>query len=138
MQYTDYKFQPSYLAQRLSEVSQKIGGDAAATLKTMVAQTVKIVDAGGYVKFGPYWYAVKRILNEKAEGRTFGQFTSEWMADEYSEKNQDGTVDDAKTLVAAWEFYEDRAFVRVAPPEREFEIGGRAIIVFDEDLEAGH
>lgn len=136
----EYKFQPAYLDERMSEVVDEL--DGRAPLDTFVAQTEKLVSKkGGYLKFGPYWFAVKRILNIRSTGRTFGQYTNQWLAETYSEMNPNGTVNEARTLLAAWEFYEDsmesdvRTQNGIAAIEREYEIAGNVYPTNDPDME---
>jgi hypothetical protein len=52
-----------------------------------------------YVEYGPYWWAVKRILNSAGAG--LGNTMDDEMANRWCVKNSDGKVSVPRTLVAA-------------------------------------
>lgn len=59
-------------------------------------------DKLAYLKFGVYWWAVKRILEQKGFSGYHGD-VPEAIAERYVYKLKNGTVDDMATLIAGWE-----------------------------------
>ncbi len=124
----DYKIKSTHLSDKLVEYGALLGDKPM--LPTFVAQTVKIVQKSrdAYLRFGPYWFAVKRIL--KANGHDFGDYEVTWLANEYTITSTSGRVDQESTLLAAWEFAELMGTAFQAP--NEYEIDGRMWSIEDE------
>lgn len=130
MKYAEYHFTQAHLDAKMTEYVAALG--ERDPLETFVTQTAKILaKPGEYRRFGPYWFAVKRIMNSRS-GKFYGEATS-WLADEYTEMNANGTPAEARTLVAAWEFAEDLKASGMPYP-REYEFGEHVYIVDDEDM----
>lgn len=123
-----YKIMPSVLQLRMDEAIAALKGKPM--LPTFVAQTDKLVRAshGNYLRFGPYWYAVKRILRK--HGHDYGKHEIKWLADEYTAKGTRGIVDQESTLLAAWEY----ANGNVLSPDSDIEIDGVAWNIGDDDM----
>lgn len=124
-----YKIKSEHLSDKLIEYGALLGDKPM--LPTFVEQTAKIVRKSpeAYLRFGPYWFAVKRIL--KAHGHDLGAFDVTWLANEYSIKSTNGVIDQESTLLAAWEFADLMETTFHAP--NEWEIDGRMWSVEDED-----
>ncbi len=130
MKYTEFHFTPEHLDAKMAEYVKALGG--RDPLETFVAQTAKVIARKGeYLRFGPYWFAVKRIMNTRS-GKFYGEATS-WLADEYTEKNPNGTAAEARTLVAAWEFAEDLTSSGMPYP-REYDFAEHTYLVEDDDM----
>ena len=123
----DYKISPDYMRDRFDDEVAKLGN--RPMLATFVENTRKIVAVpGNYRRFGPYWWAVKAVLQNN--GVDLGTEDCTWLREEYTVKSQKGAIDQESTLLAAWIFSEDNTF----SPETEFEIDGRVWIINDPDM----
>ncbi|WP_321946582.1 hypothetical protein [Paraburkholderia sp. J10-1] len=102
---TAYKLDPAYLDARMSALKEQVGTNDV--LPIFVEQTRKVLasDRLNYRRYGPYWWAMKRVLHE--EGIDIGAFEEPAWADVYFERDASGNVDRARTLLAAWEFGDD-------------------------------
>lgn len=128
--YVEYHMQPEYLDGKVREYAEALGGkDPLPVFVTNIANAIR--KKGEYLRFGPYWWAVKRILNRRGDTH-YGEGTS-WMADEYTEMNPNGTPNEARTLVAAWEFSED-VRAKIGPYEVEYEFRDHVVNVTDDDM----
>ncbi len=130
MTITAYKIDPGYLKDLLAQYQGELGGEAA--LPRFVTQTAKILAAGKreYLRYGPYWWAVKRILT--AHGVAVGEQQDPMWADEFTVRGEDGAPDDALTLLAAWEFADDN-MRSSGILTNEYDLDGIAFVLYDQD-----
>jgi hypothetical protein len=100
MTITAYKMDPAYLAAKLAEYQAQVG-EGKPLLPVFVAQTAKVLnhDRSAYLRYGPYWWAVKRVLRANDIG--VGETDEPIWADEYACETPE------LTLLAAWEFADD-------------------------------
>lgn len=133
MQETDYKIDPEYLRGKLAEYQTQVGGKPL--LPIFIEQTRKVLakDQKNYLRYGPYWWAIKRIL--RAGGVSVGVYDEPIWADEYEMKNGDGTVNAEVTLLAAWEFG-DGNMGNFGVLTNEYTIGERTFVLYDPDQAA--
>lgn len=109
-------------------------------LPTMVSNTAKRIRANklAYLEFGPYWWAVKRVLT--ANGVGLGQADNAYWAAQFTVADSaDGQESAELTLIAAWECADEirATFFRGA---REFALsddGEATFTLFDPDMEGG-
>lgn len=106
-------------------------GRVSGSLETRALEVARsMATPKRYVEFGPYWWAVKRVLN--AAGDDLGDATDPALADAYSADS------DLLTLIAAAdfaEFYRGRYFTGT----RVFDLGdasANAYELADEDMDA--
>lgn len=127
MTITAYKIDPAYLAGKQAEYQAQVG-EGNPLLPIFVAQTAKLLnhDRDAYLRFGPYWWAVKRILQAHDAG--VGTYIEPHWADEYA------AADGALTLIAAWEFSED-SMGRFGVQTREYDLDGTTFLLYDPDME---
>jgi hypothetical protein len=127
---SQFKVAPAYFQQRMDEARRKLAGSNKPLRETFVAQTVKIATArrGNYLRFGPYWFAVKRIL--RAHGHDLGRYEVKWLADEFAVKDDAEQPLPEETLMAAWIYAEDNGMA----PSAEIEIDGIVFDLRDEDM----
>lgn len=133
MSATDYKIDPAYLSGKLAELQKQVGDKPL--LPVFVEQTRKILakDPKNYLRYGPYWWALKRIL--RANGVGVGAYDEPNWACEYEMKNGDGTVNAEVTALAAWEFG-DENMSPYGVLTNEYEIDGRDFVLHDPDQAA--
>lgn len=128
----DYKIRPAYLQKKMLKNTALLRKAGKPVLETYVTSTVNIINMSpkAYLRFGPYWFAVKRVLKDC--GHDYGLYELSWMADEYAIRLSTGETDRASTLLAAWEFADgmDTAFIA----DSEYEIDGRMWSVEDDDM----
>ncbi|MCA8037043.1 hypothetical protein LGM46_29170 [Burkholderia arboris] len=127
-----YKLDPAFLDAKMKEYTAQLGSTPA--LPVFVEQTRKVLaaDRMNYLRYGPYWWAVKRVLRD--EGLDIGEYDDEAWANEYSQKTGEGEVDPARTLLAAWEFG-DANIGQHGISTREYDIDGIAFVLYDPDQE---
>ncbi|WP_186083663.1 hypothetical protein [Burkholderia gladioli] len=127
MQITAYKINPQFLSRRLAELQKQVGQDKPL-LPIFAAQTAKVLlnEDKAYLRFGPYWWAVKRIL--RAADFDAGTHMEPAWDKEYSCES------DERTLLAAWEFADD-AIGRFGVQTREYDLDGMPFLLFDPDQE---
>lgn len=101
----------------------------------LAAKEAKRLDTGGYLKFGPYWWALKAILN--ANGHYFGSSMDGLLASVYSVKDEEGGVDEALTITAAFEF-RDYYLANLFIGTSQFELfdDGQFYFLQDDDMAA--
>ena len=129
----NYKIDPDYLRGKLAELSAQVGGKPL--LPIFIAQTSKVlaVDRRNYLRYGPYWWAMKRIL--RAGGVGVGTYDEPVWAEEYAIKGEDGTANPELTLLAGWEFGDDN-IGGVGVLTNEYELDGRTLVLYDPDQAA--
>jgi hypothetical protein len=127
MTITAYKMNPAYLEEKRKEYAGQVGEDKPL-LPLFVTQTAKTLlgDKRAYLRYGPYWWAVKRILAANDAG--VGEYMEPNWADEYK------AADDELTLIAAWEFADD-AMGRFGVSRREYDLDGTTFLLYDPDME---
>jgi hypothetical protein len=122
---TAFKIAPAYLAAQQAEYQAQIG-EGKPLLPVFVAQTTKILrdDRDAYLRFGPYWWAVKRVLRNNDIG--VGEYDEPMWADEYACEMPE------LTLIAAWEFADD-AMGAYGVQTREYDLDGIDFLLYDPD-----
>ncbi|MFM0608657.1 hypothetical protein PQR05_29425 [Paraburkholderia sediminicola] len=127
MTITAFKMNPVYLEAKRAEYAAQVAPDKPL-LPLFVNQTVKVLlgDKKAYLRYGPYWWAVKRILVANDAG--VGTYMEPHWADEYA------AADDELTLIAAWEFADD-AMGRFGVQTREYDLDDVAFLLYDPDQE---
>lgn len=125
----DYKMDPDYLREKRAEYWAAV--HEKPLLPIFIEQTRKVLakDPRNYLRYGPYWWAMKRIL--RAGGVAVGTYDEPIWAAEYEVKDGD-TVDAELTLIAGWEFADDN-MGNVGVLTREYELGGRTFVLHDPD-----
>jgi hypothetical protein len=124
---------PAWLAQKRDEYAGQIKAERGADADVravFIEQTRKVISGANrtsYLRFGPYWWAVKRILIAADIG--VGTHVETMWADEYA------CADDELTLVASWAFAED-ATGRFGVLTREYDLDGITFVLYDEEMEA--
>lgn len=133
MSESDYKIDPDYLRDKLADLQGQVG--EKPLLPLFIEQTRKVLakSEANYLRYGPYWWAIKRIL--RAGGVNVGVYDEPIWADEYSMLNGDGTVNPEVTLLAAWEFADDN-IGNSGVLTNEYELGDRAFLLYDPDQAA--
>ncbi|MEJ7804475.1 MAG: hypothetical protein WKG03_00935 [Telluria sp.] len=129
MSESDFKMDPDYLRGKLAELGEQVGGKPL--LPIFVEQTRKVLakDAKAYLRYGPYWWAMKRIL--RAGGVSVGAYDEPVWADEYAVKEGDA-VSPELTLIAGWDFADDN-IGNVGVLTNEYELGDRTFVLYDPD-----
>jgi len=122
---TAYKIDPAYLSGKLAEYQAQLGDKPL--LPVFVEQTRKVLlnDRKAYLRYGPYWWSVKRIL--RAGGVDVGTNDEPMWADEY-----DGATPEL-TLLAAWLFAEDN-MGQFGVLTNEYELDGTTFLCYDGDM----
>jgi hypothetical protein len=125
MTITAYKIDPTYLAAKLGEYQAQVG-DGAPLLPVFVAQTAKVLnhDRSAYLRYGPYWWAVKRVLRENGIG--VGETDEPIWANEYACETPE------LTLLAAWEFADDN-MGQFGVQSNEYNLDGMDFLLYDPD-----
>lgn len=125
----DYKMDPDYLRGKLVELGAQVGGKPL--LPIFIEQTRKVLakDPKNYLRYGPYWWAMKRIL--RAGGVAVGTYDEPVWADEYAVKDGDA-VSPELTLLAGWDFGDDQ-IGSVGVLTNEYDLGGRTFVLYDPD-----
>jgi hypothetical protein len=128
---SDYKIDPAYLSIKLAGFQAQVGPDVPL-LPLFIEQTRKVLATGGaaYKRYGPYWWAVKRIL--RAGGLAVGTYDEPSWAGEYEINGDDGTVDAETTLLAAWEFADDNTG-EFGVLTDEYDLAGVTFVLYDPD-----
>jgi hypothetical protein len=127
MTITAYKMDPAYLQAKQAEYQAQVGA-GAALLPVFVAQTAKVLtrDEKQYLRYGPYWWAIKRILIEQGVG--VGTYQEPIWANEYACETPE------LTLIAAWEFSDDSTSWGVQT--REYDLTDDiSMLLYDPDME---
>jgi hypothetical protein len=117
---------PSLPRCKAAEYQAQIG-EGKPLLPVFVAQTAKVLnhDRDAYLRFGPYWWAVKRVLRDNSIG--VGAYDEPIWANEYACETPE------LTLIAAWEFADDPTGAW-GVQAREYDLdGGLAFILYDPD-----
>jgi hypothetical protein len=129
----DYKMDPDYLRSQLAHYQAQVGDKLL--LPIFVEQTRKVLarDRTNYLRYGPYWWAMKRIL--RANGVAVGMYDEPSWATEYEVKGDDGNVSPELTLLAGWEFGDDNIGA-TGMLTNEYTIAGRPFILDDPDQRA--
>jgi hypothetical protein len=129
----DYKIDPNYLRGKLADLSKQVGGKPL--LPIFIEQTRKVLGKSltAYLRYGPYWWAMKRIL--RAGGLAVGTYDEPTWADEYAIKGEDGAVSPELTLLAAWEFGDDN-IGGVGVLTSEYELPAGTLVLYDPDQAA--
>jgi hypothetical protein len=128
---TALKMDPEWLAGKLAEYTEQARAAHGADVDVralFIEQTAKLLqsrDRTKYLRFGPYWWAVKRILLAADIGA--GQYIEKMWADEYA------CASDELTLVAAWSFADDHGQFGVLT--REYNLDGVTFVLHDPDME---
>jgi len=130
MTITAYKMDPAWLEEKRQEYAAQVAAKHGADkplLPLFVAQTLKVLsrDKQAYLRYGPYWWALKRVLQRADVGA--GEYMEPMWADEYA------AADDELTLIAAWEFGDDRGQFGVMT--REYDLDGMTFVLYDGDME---
>lgn len=125
---TAYKMAPDYLAAKLSELQAQVGADKPL-LPIFVEQTRKVIerDRKAYLRYGPYWWAVKAVL--AANGVDAGTYREPIWEKEYTGETPE------LTLLAAWEFAEDNMGT-FGVQTNEYDLDGTTFLLFDPDQNA--
>jgi hypothetical protein len=124
---------PEWLAAQRDEYAGQLKAEHGPDVDVrafFIEQTRKVIsgrDRTAYLRFGPYWWAVKRILIAADIG--VGTHVETMWADEYA------CADDEQTLVAAWSFASD-ATGRFGVMTREYDLDGITFVLYDEEMEA--
>ena len=71
-------------------------------LMGLAAKEVANQNTGGYLKFGPYWWALKAVLSNN--GYYYGDSMDGLVAAAYSVKDDLGNIDEQLTIAAAFAF----------------------------------
>lgn len=123
---TAYKMDPAFLAAKQAEYASTVGDKPL--LPVFVAQTAKVLlrDRKAYLRYGPYWWSVKRIL--RAGGVDVGSEDFVMWADEYDCETPE------LTLIAAWAFADD-ASGQFGVQTREYDLDGIDFVLYDGDVE---
>jgi hypothetical protein len=129
----DYKIDPAYLRAKLAELAAQVGGKPLLPLFTQQTAKVLAKDRTSYLRYGPYWWAMKRIL--RAGGVAVGTYDEPQWADEYAIKGEDGTVSPELTLLAGWEFGDDN-IGGVGVLTNEYELPTGTLVLYDPDQAA--
>jgi hypothetical protein len=128
-----FKMDPQWLAAKRDEYAAQARAKHGADVDVralFIEQTRKVLlgnDRTKYLRFGPYWWAVKRILLAADIGLG-GTYVETTWADEYA------CADDELTLVAAWSFSEDNTG-RFGVLTREYDLGVMDFVLYDGDME---
>jgi hypothetical protein len=125
---TAYKMDPAFLQGKLAEYQKQVG-EGTPLLPIFVKQTAKIVarEPRAYWRYGPYWWAVKRILIDNDVN--VGTYMEPMWADEYACETPE------LTLIAAWEFGDD-ASSQFGVSTREYDLTDDiTFLLYDPDRE---
>ena len=125
----DYKIDPEFLRNKLAGLAKQVGGKPL--LPIFIEQTRKVLAKAptAYLRYGPYWWAMKRIL--RTGGLAVGTYDEPIWADEYAIKDGDA-VSPELTLLAGWEFADDN-MGNVGVLTNEYELAGRTFVLSDPD-----
>jgi len=128
----DYKIDPDYLRGKLADLGAQVGGKPL--LPIFIEQTRKVLakDPRNYLRYGPYWWAMKRIL--RAGGVAVGTYDEPIWADEYAVKDGDA-VSPELTLLAGWELGDD-LMGSTGVLTNEYQLGDRTFLLYDPDQAA--
>lgn len=128
----DFKMDPEYLRAKRAEYWAAVG--EKPLLPIFIEQTRKVLaqDPRNYLRYGPYWWAMKRILH--AGGVAVGTYDEPVWANEYAVKDGEA-VDPELTMIAGWEFGDDQIGA-VGVLTNEYELAGRTFVLHDPDQAA--
>lgn len=125
-----YRYTPEFLQGRQADLQGALNGtDLLPVMCRSVAARVRGSKLA-YLEFGPYWWAVKRILN--ANGFELGPTDNPYVAERFNEATPE------LTLIAAWEaadWNRDEYFAGT----RDFpldDLSEEVVSLFDPDMES--
>ena len=132
MSYTELKIEPEALADRSAILRQGLvnkGKDPMAVVIESVMKRFAMHGKARYTDYGPYWFALKGVLNR--QGKDLGDYTDDEIVRAYAGK------DDFETVVAADMF---RDFNLASNPVRTVNYAldgytGEEWALFDPDME---
>jgi hypothetical protein len=134
MRFTQFKFDPAAVAADVQEKRaalkvnkglSDLGGYAAGVIRRRLEEK-----PAKYREFGPYWWAVKKALNEA--GADFGDTFDVLVASEYTGRNMEETLvmgEAFKDICRATYFVGNNLFALDADGVEQYEL-------FDPDMEA--
>lgn len=137
----DYKFEYAEIAAKVTEYSKQIEANGKEPMAQFADSILSIIkNKNGYMKFGVYWFAVKKVLKANTK-KDLGEYSVQWLEDEYSFA-VDGTgfpksMTPAMILVAAYEFATNEGYLGgsiSAMPIEDYEIDGVLWSIVDEDM----
>lgn len=133
MNETEHKIDLDYLIDKMADLQVQVGG--RELLPIFIEQTRKVLgkSPAAYLRYGPYWWAMKRIL--RAGGVSVGVYDEPVWADDFAMMNGDGTVNAELTLLAGWEFA-DLQNGTYGVLTSEYPIGDRTFVLHDPDQAA--
>lgn len=124
MKFVNYLPQPG-IADRLeayrTEYRQRYTEPSHSQFITALVDRDVRKEPGGYLRFGPYWWALKSILIDR--GYLYGPEVDGLLASAYSVRKLSGQIDGDLTIAAAFEFralYDATMFAGT----REFDLFG--------------
>jgi hypothetical protein len=128
-----YQFDRAWLDQELIKVKKQAG--ERPLLPLFCEQTRKILAKSNknYLRYGPYWWAMKAVL--KAQGLDVGQEDEPIWREQFTIKDNDGTVNGELTLLAGW-LFGDENMEKYGVLSNEYEIDGHTMLLFDPDQDA--
>lgn len=138
MQFTEYLPDMAALGAELDRLraifDAKNPGASHSAYMTKLADLTARRRAGAYLRFGPYWWALKASLRER--NYAYDETTEPIVAACYSGRLDDGSIDPDLTIVAAFQFADlyDATFIQGT---RQFELfgDGQYYVLMDESME---
>lgn len=129
--YTEYKFDPKKIsglvAQRQAALKENRGLSDLLGFGLGVASRRLAKDPGRYLDYGPYWWALKSVLN--ANGYSYGQESDPGLVEAYR------GASDVQTLIMADQFRtEFLAENQVGTCKFRLDADGDEYILFDSDM----
>lgn len=123
----DYRYPLEELQATLEEYrAASPNGLTALMCRSVYARAIKPL---GYLEFGPFWWAVKRVLS--ANGFEVGPTDNPALAEQWTVQ---GDAD--LTLIAAWRAADQNREEYFAG-SRDFAVGDSVVSIFDPDMEGG-
>lgn len=87
-----------------------------------------------YLRFGVYWWAVKRIMHKKGFAG-YNEDVEGYIADTFVYRNEQNQVDELVTLIAGWE-YKDQYNQQYLQGTRQFSLpNGDLYLLYDAEWE---
>lgn len=129
--YTEYKFDPKKIsglvAQRQAALKENRGLSDLLGFGLGVASRRLAKNPGRYLDYGPYWWALKSVLN--ANGYSYGQESDPGLVEAYR------GASDVQTLIMADQFRtEFLAENQVGTCKFRLNADGDEYILFDQDM----
>lgn len=129
--YTEYKFDPKKIsglvAQRQAALKENRGLSDLLGFGLGVASRRLAKDPGRYLDYGPYWWALKSVLN--ANGYSYGKESDPGLVEAYR------GASDVQTLIMADQFRtEFLAENQVGTCKFRLDADGDEYILFDSDM----